>query len=325
MAAALHLNQDDLLTIASLILEVQNNSNNPLKLSLQNLSILYRLSQLPNLTGLSVRESLETANFNSSINVKQQLAASSGKTAYSGINNLDHLVQWLKRSPFAVYEMQFILYDPSIQNKVLGDDAVANFLQGLRLAIEKTLLTQTVFFNTLKTQLEQALTTIVGGHVNKNGQPLSLSFSDIRQLSHGIYSGLKSNRYIGADATVHLITINANNLQTCKTLVTTTIINEFTTLGGEFAKITAGEVDAIISPAPPAKGPNLIDTIVTIINNAYHLQQKTFIEHLASLFSLSSGIAAVLKEWGDLTLEGLMHLLDKLGVSPSGTNWIKFE
>jgi hypothetical protein len=158
LGAVLKLSQDNMLLIANQMLSALGLTSNALPLTLANLSILYRLSQLSVVTGLSIQECFVALNLLDKTTGLNHLAGSSSSAVYNAFVLLQQFAQWLKHTPFSVYQLQFILtgesQNPSIQNQVLGADQIANFLNELEATIQPTLLTQdqltTALFPTLQ-------------------------------------------------------------------------------------------------------------------------------------------------------------------------------
>jgi hypothetical protein len=310
LAAALKVSQDDLLTIAHLALKSLNNGKNPLTLNRENLAILYRLSLLPKLTGLSIKESLLAACL-SDVNTSD-LAGSPGADVITAFNQLADFAEWLKSSPFSVYQLQFILKgtsdDLSIQNKILGTETITNFLQSLHSSVEKTLLTETSFFQALKTKLQQEFSTLLNSIGENSGksdpknekikEALSHSFTYTREISNTIYTELK---YIASTGIVRNTDLDEKKLQTLVSNAVMKVVNTITVTGSDDSK-------------EDAKG--LTGEIVSILKQSYHLQQETFIKHLAALYHVSAETGSVLKDWADLNIDMLIKQELKL---PGGT------
>jgi len=169
-----------------------------------NLAILYRLSMLPQLTGLSIKESLVAAQIKG---VKSNLAKVPDGTVMDALNALTDFSAWLKASPFSVYQLQFILTgqsdDPAIQNKVLGVDAVTNFITDLNKSLDKAYLTEKTLFQAIKTEVHQAFSSLLNNKVfqrtcsgnsdaaSKLQKALSHSPSYVRKISNAVFGQLQ--------------------------------------------------------------------------------------------------------------------------------------
>lgn len=161
LAAALQISQDDLLHIAYLVLQALEFIDNKLPLTLANLSILYRLSQLPALAGLSIQACFTALSLpGQPTKALYQLASTSGADAKASLALLTQFAQWLSTTHFSVYQLQFILtgssQDATIQNQILGLDKLTNFLNELCPAIHPTLLTEEQFTTALSTLMQRS-------------------------------------------------------------------------------------------------------------------------------------------------------------------------
>ncbi|MHB9147286.1 MAG: Tc toxin subunit A-related protein [Candidatus Amoebophilus sp.] len=161
LAAALQVSQDDLLRIAYLVLQALEFTDNKLPLTLPNLSILYRLSQLPALTGLSIQACFTALSLpGQPTRALGQLASAAGTDAKDSLVLLTQFAQWLRTTHFSVYQLQFILtgssQDATIQNQMLGLDKITNFRHELCTAIHPTLLTEEQFTTALSTLMQRS-------------------------------------------------------------------------------------------------------------------------------------------------------------------------
>lgn len=161
LAAALQVSQDDLLRIAYLVLQALQITNNQLPLTLPNLSILYRLSQLPSLIGLSIAACFIALGLpGQPKQALNQLANVSGADAKGSLVLLTQFAQWLNKTNFSVYQLQFILtgnsQDATIKNQILGADKVINFLNEFHTAIQPTLFTEGQFSTALATLMQRS-------------------------------------------------------------------------------------------------------------------------------------------------------------------------
>ena len=187
LTAALKVSLDDLFEMASQLLSALGITNNQLPLTLKNLSILYRLSQLPALTGLAIDEcfvALALPGF--SPDALKQLAGNDLQAAQKQLVALTDFAQWIKTTSFSVYQLQYILTGRSaqatIQNQLLGTTAITNFTKSTQKAIKATLLTQ------------QQLSTAV--------QPLLQQSEYSPEAAKDVYKTLQKKGYIDQDGKV---------------------------------------------------------------------------------------------------------------------------
>ncbi|NES18101.1 MAG: hypothetical protein F6K41_04040 [Symploca sp. SIO3E6] len=164
LAAALKVNHTSLLIIAYHMLlggRADTNAPGTLELTLENLSILYRFSKLPDLLGLSVKESfvalsllgdrpgVDLSQNSAYLQSLKALTGKQGAKVFDLLGQLTRLADWLKAAGLSVYQLAYLLTGDSqnaaIQNKQLGTDAVKNFLSDLRDHIEPTLFTKERF------------------------------------------------------------------------------------------------------------------------------------------------------------------------------------
>lgn len=279
LAAALQISQDDLLAMANQVLNAQNITDQKLPLSLQNLSILYRLSHLPALTGLSIAACFTALRLPWEAGEKdgapctwlQKLAGSSGSNAWAVLNKLSQLAQWLQKSGFTVYQLQFMLtgtsQDPTLQNHVLGTDAIQNFVTGFQSAIQGALLTEASFSAALGSLLSQS------------------AYSP--EVATKVYEKLQANAYVDTNG----VLVQKPTQEQVKKLAQS-VLFPYTPSSGDFTN------------------PKLLESIVNLItdtlNQAHQLQQKTLMQRLASLYNVSPKLVPTLIAWGGLTLGELV-------------------
>jgi hypothetical protein len=301
LAAALQLSQNDLIFIANQLLKTIDPPSTELTLTLQNLSILYRLSQLHQITGLSIEECFTALSLpGQASNLTQQLAGTSGAGAKDSILLLRHFAQWIRATNFKVYQLQFILTgdskDATIQNQMLGSDKIDNFRKSLEAAITATLLTEQQFLTAISPALQQlSLASYITNHT--------------ADIVSDIWTGLNTAGYITGTVT--------------NTDPNTNKITGIVTATG--ATITIDQVmDSILLPVLPlpeeevekfikAFKEKVITLVVTTIQNSYQLQQQTLNQKLASLYNISPSFIHALKSWGKLTLADLLLIQDKDG------------
>lgn len=273
LSAALKISQDDLLLIANQILSTQGIIDAKLPLTLANLSVLYRLSQLPILTGLTIREAFIVLSLpGQPTGALQQLVGNSGAAAQNILLLLEQFAKWLQTSSFSVEQLQFILtgdsQDPTLQNQALGADKIANFLNELHTAIEPTLLSEKQFSKRLTTTLQSTFGTETPAIIN-------LLWDDFQQIPYITEQGIITTQ--GA------------------TLTTDQLVQELKTLH-------------IVPPGtdmPADFWDELAAFIVKALQNSYQLQQKTLTQQLAALYNVSPKLVHALEVWGGLTLGDL--------------------
>ena len=176
MAAALQLSQNELVTVGNLVLDYQvfigKTTDRTINLTLPTLSVFYRFSQLPVLTGLSLDECL----------VALTLAVPS-ETLYDNtqsgevISWLILYAKWIQSTAMSTYQVQYFLTgeseDATIQNQILGDDAILNFQDNFLKIMKMNLITETQFGDTLGDVLKESeyspqAATVVYGDLVKN-------------------------------------------------------------------------------------------------------------------------------------------------------------
>ena len=236
---------------------------------------MYRLSQLPILTGLSIEECFIALTLpGQPTDSIGNLTGVSGIAAKSSLMLLQQFAQWLKTTPFSVYQLQFMLtgesQDPAIQNQILGADKIANFLNGLHTAIQPTLLTQEHF----TTSLNPTLQSIFG---NQTGD-----------LTKQIYTKLQDApvNYFDQQGIVTPAGVMATDSE---------IKNALQSITFPFPSVPIA-FDFLDSLAVLTKN---------ILQTSYQLQQNTLTQQLASLYSVSPALVPALEVWGGLTLGDL--------------------
>ncbi|MGK7885270.1 MAG: LamG-like jellyroll fold domain-containing protein [Crocosphaera sp.] len=159
-----------------------------LTLSLENLSILYRFSKLPELLGLSVKESFVALSLlgdltedSAPLQSLKDITGMQGEKVFNILGELTQLANWLKASGLSVYQLAYLLTGDSqnaaIQNKQLGTDAVKNFLSDLRDHIEPTLFTKERFQDAIHSigltneQRDTAWTNMSNALIDDSAQP----------------------------------------------------------------------------------------------------------------------------------------------------------
>lgn len=159
LAAALMVSQQDLLTIAFAMLEQEALPDGALPLTLANLSSLYRVTLLSKLLNFPLYQCYILIAFFIE-HVQLQTVAPQEEQHITWLAQLLTFSEWLNNSPFSLAELQYILtgrsYDLSVQNKILGNDSITNFLNNLRQVIDSTLLTDKAFFAVMNDILMQS-------------------------------------------------------------------------------------------------------------------------------------------------------------------------
>jgi hypothetical protein len=268
LSAALQMNHDDLMTIAKNMVSCQSN---PLTLTLSNLSIFYRISLLPGITGLSIDQcivALELISSDPSQPIKSQLCTTQANETST---NLDLLIQFaasLKNSVFSLAQLQYILtgnsYNPTLQNQKLGTDSISNFLTHFQQAIASTLLTSDL--------LAAAAATAINNILPSTTDPDSSAVALWENL-------------IGADCCDATGIIINTDMETIDEVVQSTF------------------------PSNSVNASDLQEDIAQLVQSTfiayYQLQQKTLIHILAGLYGISEQLVPVLEVWGGLTFGDL--------------------
>lgn len=148
LEAALGLTAQELVRIGQAI----DPAGGVLPLTRENLALLYRYSQLPVITDLSVEAALVTAGWQNE-DVLKGLASSSSIESMQAIIQLQRTAGELARYPFSTFEVEYFLSgsssDPKIQNQIFGVEALENFEHEIDNTIEPALFTAAVVEQTL--------------------------------------------------------------------------------------------------------------------------------------------------------------------------------
>ncbi len=312
LAAALQLSQDDLVAIGNLVPVLTSVEPRELPLNQSNLAILYRFSLLPELTGLTVKDVIIASELTGIIN---DLTTAQGGLALAAITQLRDFSQWLIESPFSAYQLQFILNgtsdDLALQNSILGSDAIHDFLKSLKLAIEKTRLTKTVFIQEIKTATRQRFSELLNNHRtlepsttnNEINTALSQAQTYVEQISSSIYSQLvlPPNQTIDSDGIVLTSSVDPLYVQAIvKRAISTVIMTILKYPGGD-----DDDSEQLLPSEALLVGPT--QDVISTIAHYYQLQQTSFTAHISALYRVSPQMAVVLKNWGDLHIEGLIN------------------
>ncbi len=327
LCSALQINQDNLSAMAKLF-------STAISLSPDNLAILYRLSLLPKLTGMNFKDSLLAATLSG---IKSSdLTSTSGSQVISCLKSLIQFSTWLKTSPFSLYQLQFILTgssdDLSIQDKVLGETSIHNFILDLCTSMNKDFLTPANFFQSIKTvlqtqlanffnnELEEQKKTLAGlsskslerVNISKKINLLAEAISSLQEqtqtLSNNIYAALQP-KYIDSKG----IILAANIQEILDTLLSTAITKLLTGIYNPPA--ATGTTIVVTTTAEEMPLSNIAEDIVATFNNYYQLQQKIYIQKLASLYQVSSPMGKLLAKQGDVTLGSLVATLKPVPAS----------
>ncbi len=272
-------------------------------LTQQNLAVLYRLSMLPRLTGMSINEALVAAGLE---DITKSLISTKGAMAKTALEKLIDFSKWIKNAPFSLYQLQFITTgtsdDPAIGNSIIGEDAIKNFSNELDIAVDRTLLTKHDLFNDIKSKLQQEFTIFVNAQKTTNKfkkgdreQVLSKAINYIREISDEIDKNLKKNNYISADSIIE----KKAKATDCEALIISSIV---TVINNKHCPLKVLDLTKN-SESCKTFAENLKDNVCSTINRTYDLQQTTFLHHLAALYHTTPQLAIVLKEWGCLRLE----------------------
>lgn len=163
LTAALKISHSDLLLIA-----YQMNCdpvNVPLPLTLDNLSIFYRLTILSAITGLSIEECfIAWGLLFSEKNEQSGLVTDKIREGNSNINLLLEFVEWLRTAKLSLAKLQYILtgnsYDVALQNQIVSESVCANFIAGLQNAMLAALCTLEAFNQTVYAVVQQQASSI---------------------------------------------------------------------------------------------------------------------------------------------------------------------
>lgn len=169
LANALGLSQNDLIAIGMVLLP-DPKKNQTITLSLQNMALLYRLSLLPKMMGVSVTDFLMIADTNGLSNAELVsvvgVATAPKETSMEAMTTLLDFSKWLKTFPINLGHLQFIVTgesrDPAVHNAIIGNDSIENFQQNLNAEISKVLLTENQFFHQTKADFQQLFSQAVG-------------------------------------------------------------------------------------------------------------------------------------------------------------------
>lgn len=170
LAAALKLNNNDLLTVARAI-QVADQGKYKVQLSLRNLSLLYRLSLLPKITRLSINEcsllySLMLFSASTKVSGTQLLKdlVKSDDGGYRIITQLTQTSQEIQATGLSIYQLQYWLTgdsdDKAIKNQILGQNALINAVKGISDAVTPLLFDKAKFIHD---------TQSLFGEINING------------------------------------------------------------------------------------------------------------------------------------------------------------
>lgn len=267
LCEALQISQDDLLMIAETVLEGQNIKDRKLPLSPQNLSILYRLSQLPVLTSLSIEQCFILVDLPGVTEKPNQTLAGPGDAANPILVKLKKISQWISTTNLSVGQLQYTLtgesYDKAIQNRILGIDESGNFILGLQEALQQVLLSEEFFANATRSLLQSM------------GKLEDLNIFWNLLLGKNTPDG-KIDRFVDEKGLV----LRAPDKKTIENL-----FGPFLDVPEEITGLTQ----------------DFITLVAETLTHFYLAQQETFNQHLAGLYNISPNLVPILKLWGGLT------------------------
>jgi hypothetical protein len=297
LGVALHVSQDELLAMAHAILSTQSINDQQLPLSLENLSLLYRLSLIPIVTGLSIKDanhayalSQYTIQDTQQKDLLEALAKSSGAEAFSIITQLTPITQWFKDKKIALDQVDYWLTGSStnvtLQNQILGNNAISTFIQSLQADVIP--FTQQDF--------QQA----VGSLLNSVGIP-NLSDSLWNFLTIPFFSTvLYSTPFVNSEGIILSVPESVD-------------ISKFLLSNNSIDSVNASNIGNILS---------------TTLDH-FQQQQQTFAQKLSGLYNISLETAPIIASWGGLSLDELMQTdaatqaTDQLQLLQRYSNWIR--
>ncbi|WP_135079060.1 neuraminidase-like domain-containing protein [Terasakiella sp. SH-1] len=158
LAVALKLSQAQLLKAANWLLDItprngeggeENDSSRSLKLTKGNLAVLYRISKMSELCGLSFDEIEIAALLILGNHAVKSLMGESTRDVLHALLVLTELSGWLKASDIKLYELQYMLTgesrDSSLQNRALSQEAIKNFIEQTSETMNATLFSEDYF------------------------------------------------------------------------------------------------------------------------------------------------------------------------------------
>jgi hypothetical protein len=170
LVAALKISVNELLLVVNEKFPKDSDPNlRVLSLTLENLSSLYRCSQLKKLYGLSIPEVFIALGLpgapENAIPILVDPIIINGCAVETEVNNMPlqsvlewmaTYAQWVKQHAVSTYQLEYLLTGassmPQIQNQILGDEAMINFYRDFQQSISDCFLTEE--------KLSQALSTI---------------------------------------------------------------------------------------------------------------------------------------------------------------------
>lgn len=258
LAAALSLSVSDLLSASQLLIDMTQAGDQVLTLNFENLAILYRLSQLPSLTGWSLQEVLVACDLLPQIegvSLKEILIKNVKTLLLAAFNSLMTLCQYAREVQLPIYRLEYWLtgdsHDLSIKNSILHEDAITNFLNATEKNLIPTLFTRVVLSQSLSSSLEglSALEIIweylITSFIDFLGQGIIIANTQSDEAKDEIYQNLRE-------------------------------------------KLKGLSDDKI---------KNLADLLQASLANYQDLQQYTIVHQLAGLYSLDAGMIMPLMRW----------------------------
>ncbi len=314
LSAALKIDQKDLKILVSLLL----NGKPSLTLTFENLAVLYRLSLLPVFTGVGINQSLVGASL-VSIETSDLIKPSN----FESLQQLHTFFKWLQSAPLNLGQLQFILTgtsdDLTVQNSILGKDAITNFINNLNQAIEKSLLTEKVFHQMVGTKCRRLISNLINSpefseqikkkkvaqnFINEVSTQLQ---SIVNEILNGLYKkmyGVSPNKLYLADGIILLDTLD---LAADPDLFIDAISNGFQEILRN-KNISTSSWRGIITDSLSSPDQNSLEEVINAtLKNYYQLQQKTFKDQLAALYKVPAKIGVVLKDWGDLFIKEFLN------------------
>lgn len=188
LAAALNISQPDAKAILMQIYNALPTEPTPptsLSMNATTLAVCYRLSRIPKLTAFSIQFlsqpelQPDLAGFYNSL-AQLNLAGTTGsyEAVTAAWTQLLELDQWMKKIHLSPGHLQFILQGtgimPQIQNQLAGANAIKNFGDNLKLALQQTLITAKSF-NSLTPSEANTLLKALTSNIDSGGQPCLVS------------------------------------------------------------------------------------------------------------------------------------------------------
>lgn len=336
LAAALQVNQDDLLALVAPIIKYNNNKKYALSLTPEILGLLYRMSLLPRILGKSVKdifvaaEILEQKNENAGLEKSLVSTTHLHASTLHAVSELQTLFSWLASSPLSLGQLEFITLgksrDSNIQNGIIGTDTAQNFINQLQSALQKERLTENVLYAAIYNDILQLFNSLVLSELFQNPitptgvqtvpdtveELLQNAAEDCKEIITAIYNELPEMNILSSQG---IVTHNFNDTSNLKNkkIIEDAIRNALDSSKpfkpGKishklFIKSKSGPSSIVITQLS-----HLIDSLLNLLHNTYHSQEKTLINLLSGLYHTTPAIAKVLKKWADLNSEKICAAL----------------